>query len=253
LTFHPETTVDPSALHAVSPSLPPRQEFLAGVRDQLPFIAAGIPFGVLYGAAAIEAGLPPAAAQGLSLLVFAGSAQFLTIGLFANGVPWLVIVLTIAVVNLRHALYSASLAPYYARLPSLWKAVLSWLLTDEAFATTAVRYRGGWGSTTHWYALGAGLGEWSAWQASTAAGVLLGSRLPESEVLGFIVPLTFLALLFPSVTGRRTAVAALVGGVVSVLLADLPFGLGLLAASCAGIVAGVVTPSASTQHRRRAT
>src|SRR5690349_3425736 len=108
--------------------------FWAGVRAEFPLLIGVFPFGLIYGALALNAGLSKTAAQLMSSIVFAGSSQFITAQLVHEATPGLVIVLTIAVVNLRHMLYSASLAPYLWSLPMRWKALLSYLLTDEAYA-----------------------------------------------------------------------------------------------------------------------
>src|SRR5688500_9536380 len=110
------------------------KQFWAGARAEIPLLIGVIPFGLIYGALAVNAGLSKAAAQMMSSIVFAGSAQFITAQLVHEAAPGLVIVLTIAVVNLRHMLYSASMAPDIASLPMRWKAILSYLLTDEAYA-----------------------------------------------------------------------------------------------------------------------
>lgn len=215
-----------------------RREFLAGVRDQLPFLLGAVPFGMIFGAAAADAGIPGTAVQGLSLFVFAGGAQFVAAGLIGQATPPVVIVLTIAVINLRHVLYSASLAPHYARLSLPWKAVLAWLLTDEAYATTVRRYRRGDPTLAHWFALGTGMALWAGWQAGTAAGILLGESVPAGEALGFIIPLSFLALLWPTLTRRPAWAAAAAGAFFSVALAEIPYKIGLIAASLCGIAAG---------------
>jgi predicted branched-subunit amino acid permease len=93
------------------------KSFLAGVRAESPLLIGVFPFGLIYGALAIGAGISPAAAQMMSSIVFAGSSQFIAAQLIHDAAPGLVIVLTIAVVNLRHMLYSASVAPYIEHLP----------------------------------------------------------------------------------------------------------------------------------------
>lgn len=223
------------------PDLPSaRREFLDGVRGQLPLLLGVVPFGLIFGALAAASGIPPFAAQGLSFFVFAGSAQFLAVGLIAANAPALVVVLTILIVNLRHMLYSAAVAPYFSRLPLRWRAVIAWLLTDEAFAVTSVRLQHGDTSLAHWHALGTGLALWASWQASSAIGILLGARVPESWSLEFALPLTFLALLMPTLKDRPAVAAAAVGGAVAVALAGLPYRLGLICAILAGVIVGVV-------------
>jgi 4-azaleucine resistance transporter AzlC len=227
-----------------------RAEFLAGVRAELPILLGVLPFGMIYGTLAITAGLPVAAAQAMSAIVFAGSAQFVATQLLAAGTPPIVLLLTIFIVNLRHALYSASVAPYVERLPRRWRWLLAYLLTDEAYAVAIMRYQQA-GSRPepappaaqpdrrHWYFLGAGLALWSVWQASTAAGIFLAAQMPPGWSLDFTLPLTFIALVIPALVDRPTVAAALVAGLVSVLGAGLPYKLGLICAAAAGIAAGV--------------
>ena len=100
-------------------------EFWAGVRAVVPLLVGVFPFGMIYGALAQAAGIPPVQAQAMSAIVFAGSSQFVTTQLVGADAPGLVIVLTIAIINLRHALYSASVAPYLKQLPMRWKG-LAW-------------------------------------------------------------------------------------------------------------------------------
>ena len=147
--------------------------------------------------------------------------------------------LTIAVVNLRHMLYSASVAPYLQALPMRWKVLLSYLLTDEAYAVTILNYeREDDEPTAHWFFLGAGLTLWTGWQISTAAGILLGTTLPESWPLDFALPITFIALVMPALRDRPAVAAALSAGVVALLAYSLPYKLGLMLAGLIGIVVG---------------
>ena len=220
------------------------KHFWAGVRAEIPLLIGVIPFGLIYGALAIGAGLSPAAAQMMSSLVFAGSAQFITAQLVHESTPGFVIVLTIAVLNLRHMLYSASLAPYVASLPMRWKVLLSYLLTDEAYAPTILHYEKE-GSTphAHWFWLGAGCALWVFWQLSTAVGIFLGAAIPESWSLEFALPLTFIAMLVPVLRDRPGIAAALSAGVVALIAYPLPYKLGLIAAALAGILVGTILES----------
>jgi hypothetical protein len=111
------------------------------------------------------------------------------------------------VVNLRHALYSASLAPFLSHLPLRWRLTLAYLLTDEAFAVSAPRYRQPDTTHAHGYALGAGLALWVEWQLSTAFGIVFGARIPPTLSLEFALPLTFLAMLIPTLVDRPPAAA----------------------------------------------
>jgi len=138
----------------------------------------------------------------MSSVVFAGSAQFIAAQLIREGIPAVVLVLTIFVVNLRHALYSATVAPSLKGLGLGWKALLAYLLTDEAFAVAVTRYQreGSAEPPPHheWYFFGAGITLWASWQTSTAVGVFLGTQVPERWSLDFTLALTFIALVVPA-------------------------------------------------------
>jgi 4-azaleucine resistance transporter AzlC len=215
------------------------REFLGGMRDQIPLLLGVVPFGLIFGALARNAGIPALESQAFSLLIFAGSAQFIAAGLVAEATPAVVVVLTILLVNLRHMLYSATMASYLSKLNLRWKIALSWLLTDEAFVVGSVRYRRNQQGYPHWYFLGTGLTLWASWQISTFLGISLGSILPGTMLLDFALPLTFLALLIPTLVDRLTITVAAVAGTLAVLLAGLPFKLGLMVAVLASVGLGV--------------
>jgi 4-azaleucine resistance transporter AzlC len=215
------------------------REFLFGVRDQLPILIGVIPFGVIFGALARGAGIPALESQAFSVLIFAGSSQFIAAGLVGEGTPAIVVVFTILLVNLRHMLYSATMAPHLAKLRLRWKFVLAWLLTDEAFVVTAARYRRPDEGYPHWYFLGTGLTLWGSWQISTFVGISLGSVIPGTSLLDFALPLTFIALLIPTLVDRIVLAVALIGGILSVLLSPLPYKLGLMIAVLISVGLGV--------------
>jgi 4-azaleucine resistance transporter AzlC len=214
-------------------------EFLRGARDQLPILLGVVPFGVIFGALAVSAGIPVFEAQSFSLFIFAGSAQFIAVSLIAGAASPFLIILTILVVNLRHMLYSAALAPHVYHLSNLWKISLSWLLTDEAYVVASARYRKGSPEFAHWYFLGTGLTLWAAWQLSTFLGIALGALIPPGIGLDFALPLTFMALILPTLTDRPAWAAACAAGTFSLLLANLPFKLGLLIPAVLGVGVGL--------------
>lgn len=217
------------------------KNFWAGIQAEIPLLIGVFPFGMIYGVLALDAGLSKFASQMMSSIIFAGSAQFITAQLVHDAAPGFVIVLTIAVVNLRHMLYSASLAPYLASLSIRWKALLSYLLTDEAYAPTIIKFeKDGITPYGHWFLLGAGLVLWTTWQISTAFGIFLGTAIPDSWSLDFALPLTFIAMIVPSLKGRPSIAAALSAGVVALVAYSLPFRLGLILAALVGIVVGTV-------------
>jgi 4-azaleucine resistance transporter AzlC len=215
--------------------------FWEGVRAEFPLLVGVFPFGMIYGALALNAGLSKAASQMMSSIVFAGSSQLIATQLIHDAAPGLVIVLTIAVVNLRHMLYSASLAPFLASLSMRWKILLSYLLTDEAYAPTIIKYeREGVQPFSHWFLFGAGLALWTTWQVSTAVGIFLGGSIPEAWSLDFALPLTFIAMVVPALKGRPYVAAALSAGVTALVAYSLPYKLGLILAALVGIVVGTI-------------
>jgi 4-azaleucine resistance transporter AzlC len=229
-----------------------RQQFIDGVKAELPILIGVVPFGMIYGLLAMAAGLGPWEAQAMSAIVFAGSAQFITVQLLAAGAPGLVIILTGGIVNLRHTLYSASMAPYLKPLRDLWKWLLGYLLTDEAYAVAITHFyrhtdfdrshdvgQASVSRQEHWYLFGSGLALWGSWQLSTAIGVFLGAVIPESWPLDFAVPLTFIALVVPALRDRPSIAAGAVAGLVSVVAVDMPLKLGLVSATLVGIAAGL--------------
>jgi 4-azaleucine resistance transporter AzlC len=217
-----------------------RKEFLSGLRDIFPILLGVAPFGMIYGVLATGAGLSNLDAQAMSSVVFAGSAQFMLVQLLNLGMPTIMMILTGFVINLRHALYSASLAPYTRPLTPLWKMLLSYVLVDEAFALVVMHYKqpddNGY---RHWYFLGAGFTLWAIWQLSTAAGIFLGAQVPASWGLDFTLALTFIALTVPAIDDRPSLLAALSAGVTAILARNLPYKLGLMAAAFVGILAGL--------------
>ena len=219
----------------------PSSHFWAGVRAELPLLVGVMPFGMIYGALALNAGIPPAAAQAMSSILFAGSSQFAFAQLVHENAPALVIVLTIAVINLRHMLYSASLAPHLHDLSTRWKILLSYLMTDEAYAVAVLNYeRVGGTAGAQYYFLGAGLALWTTWQTSTALGLWVGASLPATLSLDFALPLTFIAMVVPALKNRPAIAAALSAGLVAALAYSLPYKLGLILAALTGIAVGTL-------------
>jgi 4-azaleucine resistance transporter AzlC len=218
-----------------------RKKFWDGVRAEFPLLIGVFPFGMIYGALALNAGLSTSAAQFMSSIVFGGSSQFIAAKLVHDAAPGFVIILTIAVVNLRHMLYSASLAPYLKNLSLKWKILLSYLLTDEAYAPSILKYEEeGITPTSHWFVLGAGFSLWFIWQTSTALGIFLGTAIPESWSLDFALPLTFIAMVIPALKNRPMVAAAVSAGLVALLTYNLQFKLGLILAALTGITVGAI-------------
>jgi len=217
-----------------------KNPLLSGLQYTLPLLVGVAPFGMIYGVLAVKAGFPPAAAQAMSAIVFAGSSQFMIVNLVGGGSLWPVVVLTAVVVNLRHALYSASLAPFLVHLPARWKALLAYVLVDEAYAVGIHHYKEkGAAGNSHWFLLGSGLAVWLCWQASTAVGIFLGAQIPAEWSLDFTLALTFIAIVVPGLKDRPLLLSAVTAGVTAVAAHSLPYKLGLILAAVAGIAVGL--------------
>jgi len=223
-----------------------RGEFIAGMKATIPLIVGAIPFGIVFGAVAVTGDRPlsPEAAMGMSLFVFAGSAQFIGAGLFAGGVGTALIVFTTFIVNLRHALYSASLAPYMKHLSQKWLLPLGFWLTDETYAVTIGRYTNRDRSPyKHWYHLGSAVLMYTNWQICTLIGVVAGQAVPDDAAewgLEFAMVVTFIGIIVPLIRTRPMVVAAVVAGLSALLFNGLENQMGLMVASVLGIIAGYV-------------
>ncbi|SDG24182.1 4-azaleucine resistance probable transporter AzlC [Halorubrum xinjiangense] len=217
------------------------EDLLAGVRDVSPLMLGIVPFALVAGIAAVDAGLGLAEAIGMSVIVFAGASQLAALELLGENAPLAVVVGTAAVINLRMLMYSASIAPHFADYGRRLRAGLAYLLTDQAYALSVAEFDENPERSQWRYYLGAAASLWIVWQVGTVAGVVLGAGVPDAWGLTFAVPLVFLALLVPAMKDRPTTVAGVAGGAVAVIAAGVPYELGLLVGALCGIATGVVT------------
>jgi 4-azaleucine resistance transporter AzlC len=231
---------------------PAAAAFVSGAKAIAPVLLALIPFGVTFGAAAMDSGLSALEAICMSVFVAAGAAQLAAVQLLSGGASVAVIVLTVLVINLRLMLYSASLAPHFRRLPAGWKGFLSYHLTDQAYAATITRFDEGQTEEPdkRWYFLGVALSIWTTWQAATVLGVILGSWASEGWSLDFVLPLIFIALAVPAIKDRMIGAAALSAGAAAVSAAALPLNLGLITATLVGVLVGLVAETVTERSRR---
>jgi predicted branched-subunit amino acid permease len=219
----------------------PRSAFLSGIKDQSPGIIGNVPFGLITGAAATSAGLDPWLAMGMSIIVFAGAAQLAAIALIAQHAPAGIVVLTVAVINMRMLMYSAAVAPYFRRATTGEKWLFSYLLTDHAFALVTSKFKPhDVPAEINAYYLGAGSAMWIIWQLAVVIGVFAGTLVPQKWSLDFAIPLVFLSLVIPALTTRAHWAAAIAAGTAAAFCVSFPLRLGLVAAAVVGIVAGVM-------------
>jgi 4-azaleucine resistance transporter AzlC len=201
------------------------------------------PFGIIFGTLAGAGGLSLWQAVGMSLFVYAGSAQFIVISLMGAGASAAVILLTTVIINLRHLLYSATLQPQVNQLPQRWRLILAFWLTDETFAVVQRYYLvHGRSALAHWYWLGVASSLYACWVSSTLVGVLFGEAVPDMAGWGleFAMLATFIGIVVPLLRNRPQIAAALAAGAVALMTHAWPYKLGLMAAAFSGIAVGVL-------------
>ena len=218
-----------------------RPAFFEGARDIAPVLIGIVPFGIVCGIGAITAGASPIAALAMSMIMFSGAAQIIAVQLLAAGAPFAVILLSCLIVSLRLVMYSAAMAPYLRPLDHRWRGLLSFLLTDQAFAGTLQRFRNSDDVRANAsYFLGSGALLWVTWQIATLAGIVAGQVIPASWQLDFVVPLCFLAVLVPLLRNRVSILVFAVATVAVIALDSIPLRLSLICAGLLAIAAGVL-------------
>lgn len=235
-----------------------RAAFVDGARAAVPSLVASGAWGVVTGVAMVHTGLTAWQSIGMSLFVFAGSAQLAALPLIAAGAPIWVVLLTALVINLRFVIFSAGLYPYLSRLPLGKRLLLGFLTADFGFAISMAKWmqwerehaekdhgsdtRGSRerGSTRQlWYLAGVTGSTWIVWQVTSIAGVLLGAQVPIAWGLDYLPIVALIALVVPMVATRPALLGAMVAAAVALAGATLPLRLGLLAAVIAGVAAAM--------------
>lgn len=214
--------------------------FRSGFVDGAPFVLVIVPFGAIFGLIATEAGLPIAQVMTLSALVIAGAAQVTAIGLLEQGAPAAVILGASLMVNARMAMYSASIAPYLGAAPLWQRALAAYLLVDQVYALSIARFEREEASVARRMAYYAGVAAPVVpfWYGATYAGARFGASIPEALPTGAVIPVAFAALVAPMLRTRAHVAAALCASVLSVLLASLPWSLGLPVSALAAMTVG---------------
>jgi 4-azaleucine resistance transporter AzlC len=232
-------TAPPASSIAEESSDATHNRFWSGVRDCLPVVLGYLAIGMAFGVVARTAGLSVAEATLMSVILYAGSAQFITVGLIAAGAPFLATIITVGLVNIRHMFYSAALAPHMQQAP-LWKNLLIGVeLTDETFSLVASRFGTG-GVVQHTWMFGVNVTAQITWVTATLLGAVLGQRIPDVSVLGLDFALTamFAALLVSQIAHRPRLGIAI--GVAAIAALVAVAGGVILSTSWAIVIAAVV-------------
>jgi len=227
--------------------------FLRGLIDTLPLIVACIPFAIVYGALAVDAGLSFSAAMGISIFVFAGASQFVAVTLIAASTPFLVIVVTVFIVNLRHLLYSLNLMRFAKPLTPWQRIPMAFWMTDESFAAvTRYLQQKPTDQQLHQYYWGSAVGMYSNWIFFSGVGIYLGKAIPDmtSWGLDMAMVLAFTAIVVTSLKHRAHILCMIVAIVAAIITYDWPYKSGLLFSSLLAIAVGVWVELNTNKNKR---
>lgn len=216
-------------------------EFKNGCLQEIPLQLGVFPFGIAYGILGIEVGLTNIQTYLLSIIIFAGVSQIVFAQLFSTFTPSFIIVGTIGIVNLRHILYGVSLSSYLKKLSLKWRVILSYLITDEAFAISYKRFSEEKKTKyMHFHLLGSGITLWISWQISTLIGIFIGPSIPISLNLEYVIPLSFIAIVVVSINTKIKLIVFIMSALFSILLKDLPWNLWIITSALISIIIGVL-------------
>jgi predicted branched-subunit amino acid permease len=234
------TGLEPAAVRAPVAATGDLAALGAGARAMLPFLAGVAPLGLAIGVTVAASDLPRLAGWSLSWLVYAGSAQLAAVGLLAGSAPVAAVVVTVAVINLRLALYSAALAPQWRGTPRWWQLLAAYLVVDPSFAVASQSYDGSRSRRAgHLHYLGGAAVLWVGCLAVTAVGVTAGAVLPLWLRLGAVGQLYLVSIVVGHARTPGTLPPVLVAGTVAALAVTLPLHLGLVVGIAAGLLVGV--------------
>lgn len=210
--------------------------FWRGAAHILPLCLAVLPWGLLAGSMAVNSGLTPMQGIGLSVFVFAGAAQLVTISMLAAGSGFLAILLTVGIITAQHLLYGLILREKVSTMPRRQRLAIGFLLTDELFALAVGKKEFGFS-----YLLGAGLCFYLFWLLFTIAGVVLAANVPNlaDYHLDFSIVATFVAIVVPMIKSWSTLVGVLVSLVLSLVLNSANVGGAMVLAGLAGMACTV--------------
>ncbi|MEO8133324.1 MAG: AzlC family ABC transporter permease [Betaproteobacteria bacterium] len=223
----------------LNPTATSRSEFFAGVRIALGATLSYLPFGVICGVAAIQAGMTEAAALAMPALVFGGASQVVVNQLLLAKAPLWVVISSGLIVNLRFIIYSAALARHTRKAPLSERALFAAFLVDHTYAFAERRTRQHPSGHLLAYYLGCCAVIWPTWVLFNALGIYAGLLIPASWQLEFTVPLAFICLMAPMLRDRGMWVAALAGALAGLAFVGLPLKLGLIAACATGVTVGM--------------
>lgn len=222
---------------------------MSAIRASIPLCLPAIPFGLVLGVAIADSTMAVALGWSTNIFIFAGAAQLATVSLAATA-TWLTLVATAAVINLRHVMYSAALAPRFSDQPRWFRWVGPFLLIDQVFVLTLSQPPM---PAAHWrrFYLSVGIFFFTTWVAMVSLGLAVGSTIPQQWRLDLAPALMFAGLVALGITNRPGVVAALVGAGVCLLALDAPNNGSILIGATSGVLAGFLADVAQSRVAAR--
>ncbi len=198
--------------------------FINGVKESYPIVLGYLPIGIAFGVLASSVGISPWGVLFISLVLFAGSAQFITVSMLASLAGGVSIIMTIFVVNFRHFLMSSAYSKYFKNEKNRTLAFMAFFVTDESFAIGINKARYDEESFNKDYLLGVELTGYISWAAFTTIGAMLGGFIPDFRVLGldFALPAMFIGLLALLIKSKKDLLACVLAGALAVILTLTP-------------------------------
>lgn len=219
----------------------PANPFWTGFVEGLPLLLILVPFGMLFGVVATEAGFDLLQTMAMTIFVLAGASQFAALHVLSEQMPVLIAVVTGLIINLRLAMYSASIAAHIGPATRWQRVLIAYFLVDPTFALAHRKFGENPQMTMQdkaFYFIGAAVPLCGCWYLATLAGALAGAAIPPQYALDFALPIAFVALFAPLLRDLPHIAAALVSVIVALALSFLPFNLGLLIAAVLAMITG---------------
>lgn len=218
--------------------------FKKGIIASLPFLLMVGPFGMLFGVVATEAGMTVLQSMVMTSVVVAGAAQFSAVQILNDGQAFYIAVLTGLAVNMRMAMYSASIAKYVGEAPIYKRALLSYLMVDQTYALGVSKYEQEPDMSINeklGYFYGTAFLIFPTWFITSYIGIIVGAAIPPEYALDFAIPVAFLAIVAPNLRSIPHIVAAVVSVIIALILQDIPYNLWLMIAAVIAMIAGAQT------------
>lgn len=231
-----------------------KQAFREGLKSSAPTAPGMLAWGLVTGMAMVKSGLSIWQALGMTMMVYAGSAQLAALPLIAANVPIGIVFVTALIVNLRFVIFAVAIGPHFAHLrwyKRIWYGYFNIDIGMAFFpqrfpAETLRRPEGKLG-----FFLGIGYSSWWVWQTGSVLGIFLASQIPQSWGIGFAGTLALLGITIPLIINSAALAGVAVAAIVAIVAAGLPYRLGLLLAVILGMVVAMIVDGMLEKKKER--